>query len=216
MSERLRCTLVSDGSSDRVLLPIVDWLLAQHSRETHFEPTIWAELRELPHPPKTLIEKIVRSLELYPCRILFIHRDAENQTYAERKQEIAVAFSKAQTQISGIPPMTCVIPVRMQEAWFLFDEQAIRGAAGNPNGKVRLNLPSLKQVESLADPKSVLHALLKEASEKRGRKLDEFSPARHAHRLTDHITDYAPLRQLSAFQRFEQDLIDLLEHFSSH
>jgi predicted ATPase len=65
---------------------------------------------------------------------LFVHRDAERELLEKRVAEIhSVVSEAAQTKL--VPPVVCVIPVRMQEAWFLFDESALRRAAGNPNGK---------------------------------------------------------------------------------
>jgi hypothetical protein len=41
----------------------------------------------------------------------------------------------------------------MTEAWLLADESAIRCAAGNPNGRVNLNLPDLQAIEDLPTPR---------------------------------------------------------------
>lgn len=43
-------------------------------------------------------------------------------------------------------------------------EAAIRTAAGNPNGSMRLNLPGLDQIEAIPKPKRELIRLLQEAS----------------------------------------------------
>jgi hypothetical protein len=99
----------------------------------------------------------------------------------------------------------------MLEAWLLFDEDAVRVAAGNPHGKVRLKLPPLKQVESLPDPKSQLYELLKQASELTGRRLKTFNPHERIHRLAELINDFSPLHVLSAFQAFEIDINDLID-----
>jgi hypothetical protein len=40
-------------------------------------------------------------------------------------------------------PVVCVVPVRMMEAWLLIDEMAIRRVAGNPNGRIPIELPVL-------------------------------------------------------------------------
>ena len=129
--KELRYTLVSDGSSDRALLPILSWLLDAHGVHYPIQAD-WADLRRLPDPPKNLASRIEKSLELYPCDLLFVHRDAENCTLARRKAEISeilTAMSLAR------PPAVCVVPVRMLEAWLLFDEAALRRASGNPNGR---------------------------------------------------------------------------------
>jgi hypothetical protein len=98
----------------------------------------------------------------------------------------------------------------MTEAWLLIDEGTMRYAASNPNGKVKLDIPSLKKVEDLPDPKNVLYELLRQASELSGRRLKNFNVYQVVHRLAELTVDYAPLRELSAFQKFEADLSELL------
>ena len=95
----------------------------------------------------------------------------------------------------------------MTEAWLLISDEAIRHAADNPHGTCSLPLPVIRRLESLPDPKAALHQCLLAASEKRGRRLDQFRrdlPYR-VHRVAEMIADYSPLRQLDAFSRFEQD-----------
>ena len=148
------------------------------------------------------------AVKLQPCDLLFVHRDAERASRAERVIEIG----KAQ-DLCAEPrlPAVCVVPVRMTEAWLLFDEAAIRRAAGNPNGHVQLALPDLRDVESLSDPKAILHHQLVVASELGKRRSKTFPVGIAAGRLADHILDFAPLRQLTAFSALEQDLQQLIE-----
>jgi hypothetical protein len=94
----------------------------------------------------------------------------------------------------------------MTEAWFLFDEAAIRQASGNPRGSVSLHLPAFPQIEAEPDPKQVLYDALRNASELHGRRRKKFRPQEAIHRLAELITDYAPLQQLSAFAALEHEL----------
>jgi hypothetical protein len=103
-------------------------------------------------------------------------------------------------------PHVCVIPVRMTEAWLMFDETAIRRASGNPNGNVPLDLPPLKNLESLADPKEVLHKALCKASQRHGRRLKKWRPDEAVAWITHHAGDFSPLRQLPAFAALEEDV----------
>jgi hypothetical protein len=103
----------------------------------------WEDLRQMPRPPKTLEARI---------SALFVHRDAENASRHVRRSEIAAAVQAATFEEGRPPVWVSVIPVRMQEAWFLFDEIAIRRAVGNPSGRVTLHLPSLDKCEDMADP----------------------------------------------------------------
>ena len=52
--------------------------------------------------------------------------------------------------------VVCVVPVRMQEAWLLIDEAALRRAAGDPNGTQPLAMPDVQRLEELADPKQLI------------------------------------------------------------
>jgi hypothetical protein len=110
--------------------------------------------------------------------------------------------------MSGLtmPQHVCVIPVRMQEAWLLFDEAAIRKAAGNPNGKDTLSIPPLRKLEDVPDPKALLHDLLKTASGLKGGRLKRFDPHKSASRITAYVDDFAPLRALPAFASLEDTI----------
>ncbi len=196
----IRYTLLSDGSSDKMLMPILDWLLRQNSPEYAVE-SAWADLARLPRPPKTLPDKVNATLVLYPCDILFIHRDAEKESYEKRHSQITEALKELET-----PPAIYVIPVRMQEAWLLIDETAIRRAAGNPNGRNQINLPPLKSVENLPDPKQILFDLIRESSGLKGARLKKLNHRKCAFLVSQYITDFSPLRSVSAFQALENQL----------
>lgn len=200
----LRFTLLPDGPSDRALLPILSWLLKELTTDRAIQPE-WADLRRLRESPSTLSERMLKAVELYPCDLLFVHRDAESQDVQSRLDEIENAIDNAQIDPADIPVVS-VVPVRMQEAWLLFNESAIRTAAGNPNGSEVLRLPQVRRVESLPDPKSVLYELLRQASGLRGRRLSKFAVSRHAPTVSSFIDDFAPLRELAAFVSLEQEL----------
>ena len=53
----LTYTLLSDGSSDQVLLPVITWLIRQADVPFVLQPE-WADLRRLPIKAKNLREKI--------------------------------------------------------------------------------------------------------------------------------------------------------------
>lgn len=207
--KELRYTLISDGVSDRALLPILTWLLQEHCAEYAIQAE-WADLRRLPRPPRGLANRIKVALELYDCDLLFVHRDAERDPHAVRVGEIRRALAEVAHCLS-LPPAVCVIPVRMQEAWLLFDEFALRQAAGNPHGRQELKLPSLSKVESLADPKKVLHDLLRSASGRTGRRLAQLGVSTCAQRVPQFIKDFSPLRRLPAFNELERELVQTAE-----
>lgn len=203
--KRIRYTLLSDGSSDKMLMPALDWLLKLHCPNHAIEPQ-WADLNRVPRPPKKLTDRIILALELYECDLLFVHRDAEKLPAASRREEILHALIGIDT-----PPAVCVIPVRMQEAWLLFDEWAIRKAAGNPNGRQHIALPTVSMIENLPNPKEILFQLIREASGLSGVRLKRLKPNRLAHNISQTIVDFAPLRTVPAFECLEQELLQIIE-----
>jgi hypothetical protein len=209
--EPLRYTLVGDGSSDRCLLPINDLLLSQDPivSERGFVPQ-WADLRRSLPPPRDLSERIHRARREWPCELMFVHRDAESGTNVPRLTEIRAAF--LDDGLAQIP----VVPVRMMETWLLIDERAIRLAADNPNGASTIPLPELRRLEDEAEPKELLLRCLVLASEKSGRRLDQFRRTlyRRVHRVADLIEDFSPLRRLPAFQQFEASAREALASLS--
>lgn len=187
-----------------MLLPVLDWLLANHAT-VRFAPQ-WADLQRLLDPPQGLEQRVLRTLEIYPCNLLFVHRDAERAPRAARIDEIQAALQPD-------PPAVCVVPIRMQEAWFPFNEAAIRQAAGRPTGRNALQLPPLRRTEAVPDPKNVLHNALLAASGLHGRRRRLFRVRERVHRLADLIEDFAPLRVLTAFAALETELqATLVEH----
>ena len=162
----LRATLVTDGPSDAVLVPILEWLMRRLTLE-RFEIR-WADPRGFPARPRSLAEKLTAAVREYPCRLLFVHRDAEKQDSSVRYDEIAAAANH--TSCSHV----CVVPVRMQEAWLLHDEPALREAAGRPSGTEDLGLPPSHRWDRLPDPKRVLYDALRAASGARGRRARGF------------------------------------------
>jgi hypothetical protein len=199
----LRFTLISEGSSDRALLPVLEWLLQQHSSWTLVGA--WPDLRRLRRPPQGLEEKIRAAMVLAPCEVLFIHRDADREPRRQRALEI-------ERELASFPeqPAVCVVPVRTTEAWLLFAENAIRFAADNPNGRVPLSLPSLDRVERVTDPKKILYAALRQAGESGSRRRRHFSPEERVHRVAQLIDDFSPLRRLLAFEALEADVKALI------
>lgn len=91
----------------------------------------------------------------------------------------------------------------MTETWLLFDAQAIRIAAGNPNGSVKLDLPRPTELENIADPKSVLRNLILKATELGTHRRARFKVSSAIQRVPEYIDDFSSLRVLSAFAALE-------------
>jgi hypothetical protein len=200
----IRYFIISDGSSDRLLIHPIDWLFRSKGIESKGERIDFAQSGLY---PKTISEKIELAIFLYPdIKFLFVHRDAEKESIDFRNNEIESELRKAELEkIQTIK----IIPIRMSEAWLLIDEKAIRKAAGKPFGKVKLNMPTTKRLEQLTNPKEMLKINLEMATEFSGRKKAQFDFNEARQLVGQYTEDFSPLRQLSAFQRLEAD-IDLL------
>lgn len=183
-------------------MPLLTWLLRQQLGNEWAIQTTWADLTRLPRRPSGLTGRVRAALDLYPCDLLFVHRDAERDPLEKRLEEIATACAPLGDDVTVVR----VVPVRMQEAWLLFNEPAIRRAAGNPNGREPLTMPPLKRLADLPDPKETLYQLLRDASGLKGRRLKRFSTQASAPRVADFIDDFTLLRGLKAFAALEEEL----------
>ena len=66
----------------------------------------------------------------------------------------------------------------------------------------------------IADPKALLHELLRTASELSGRRRKKFRVEPAAFRVSHFIEDFGPPRELSAFSAFEKETREVLHnHF---
>jgi hypothetical protein len=91
--DEIRYTLISDGPSDRALLPILTWVLREKGKVSLVQSE-WADLRRLPQPPQSLRDRILCAIDLFPCDLLFVHRDAEREDPESRYREIRSALQE--------------------------------------------------------------------------------------------------------------------------
>ena len=198
-------TLVAEGSADRALIPVIQWLAedANISAKVTYPSLGWNQEKL-----SSMADKITTAIRMEQCNILCIHRDANGAGINARKQEILSAVNEAKRKAGPrafqFPMGVCVIPVRETEAWFLIDKDAICQAAAAPKG-TSVQLPTVGNIENILQPKEHLHEMLKKASGASGRRLKKFRPQERVHRIAELIGDYSPLRALSAFQEFEKD-----------
>ena len=197
--DELVYTLVGEGPTDRRLLAPVDWLFGQLT-ERPFRGQ-WADNRVLPTAGGGLAPKLAAALENFPCDLLLIHRDSDSRDHKPRVCEIDEA-----AEVVGVERYVRVIPVQMQEAWFLFDEAAIRSAVGKPSQRNDLNLPAPRNLEAIADPKDRLNQALRDAAALTGRRRKRFSLPHAANLVAERICDFSPLRGVASFRRLEKEL----------
>ena len=127
----LTYTLLADGSSDKTLMPIINWTLEQIPNIRINSQYAEVSLK----PGAGLLRRAEAAIKFYECDILLVHRDAETLAMDRRIEEITNYL----TELGK--PYVPIVPVRMTEAWLLVDGQAIRSAAGNPRGRIDLSMP---------------------------------------------------------------------------
>jgi hypothetical protein len=205
--KRVTATLVTDGSSDKLLVPLIELLFA-----THTELAYQVNCAEgLPPVTSGLDARIDSALKLFPCDFLFVHRDAEGMDATLRQIEIEASWPDTeQTSV-----LICVIPVRMTEAWLITNQEPIRYAVGNPKGTESLDLPAVKDIESDPDPKKTLFAALKAASGLNATRKRRFNPHQYRHRVSELTDDLEPLRKLRSFRHLEIQIQKHLKNLNS-
>ncbi len=201
----IRYTLLSDGPTDQALMPIIEWILRHNGLDLPLVQQ-WADPQRFPKNSRKLQDRIPWAIDIYPCDILFIHRDAEKETFEQRQIEIEEVVEKCKLSFSTV----CVVPVRMTEAWLLFSELALRRASGNPNGKTPLYIPNISQVEEIPDPKEILYTQLRTASELSGRRLNRFNERYAANLVVSFIEDFFPLLGVPSFKSLNKDVRETL------
>ncbi len=208
--QKIKFTLIADGSSDKTLLRIIKWLLDDLYPEISNDGE-FADFRYLPDPPKTLKSKLVQAKYYFPYNILFIHRDAETinvKTIQERQQQI-----KEEIGEDEFAKVVCIIPVKMMETWLMIDTEAIKKASGNRNYSGPIVLPPVNKLEKESQPKKKLHGLLEQASGLKGRNLQKFNAHKAVHLVAENIKEFNTLRQLEAFRAFELNLTTVVNAY---
>jgi hypothetical protein len=191
----LKITLAADGMSDKILLSLIEWITSS------YDNVAFNRIAFICSPGQKLQFRIPQALEKEPCDILIVHRDAENESYDLREDEISSVFTSKMLSQTFV----CLIPIKMTESWFLHSPAAIRMAAGKQASKVQLNLPSIKNIE-FCDAKKTLEDALKTAGELSGRRLRNFDFHECRHSVARYIDDFSALRELQSFTEFEKNL----------
>lgn len=190
MSRQISFCIVADGGTDRVLVPIIQWALHRLDPDVEIlEPTFSKRHGSL--------QEFFQNYQA-EAMLVFVHRDAESSTLDKRLSEFA------SIERSDVVP---IVPVRMSEAWILFDGTAIAKAADRPSSQV--TAPRVAQLETMLNPKEHLEQLLLEAAgPPTGRRLKDFKRSIVDRRVSvaSLISDYSPLEALPAFSHFQNEL----------
>lgn len=194
----IRTGLITDGSSDRALIPLITLLLKEHLQLPY------DSIEHITCDTNVLSEKVSEVADTYSLDILFIHRDAENTEWTNRISEITNA-----TPSNLMGKVIAVIPVKMTESWLLTDAKVIRNAVGNPTSTTNLEIPVASKLETCA-AKTVLLNALTAASDLGTQRRRKFKPEKFRHRVAELTTDLGLLRNIPSFKRLEDDLKPLL------
>lgn len=200
----IKYILISDGSSDRALINIINYTLKQQ-----FNFDFDGERAEIGlfsrQKVKSLEDKIAVVIDYYEPTLIFIHRDAENQALEKREKEIEAALNK----VDKTKQYAKIIPIKMTESWLLIDEKAIRKASGNPNGTMNLEIPNIQKLETLSDSKKTLEDILRKASGLTGRRLRDLNTRQSIQIIPEYLEDFSPLEKISSYQHFKKEVSKL-------
>ena len=198
--------LVCEGSLDTGLAQHIEELLAQYGASQVDGMASYSG--------RLLSDKVVQGLELAGAvDLLFVHRDADDAGANARFGEIETAVRDS--GYAGI--WVGLVPVRMTEAWLILDDGAIRRTVRNPRGVTPLNLPTPREAERRADPKTILETVLLDASETRGRRRREIREdlPNLRRQLLRNLPVSGPLEELESWARFRDDTVAALQALGS-
>ena len=190
MSRQLTFSVVADGGTDRVLVPIIEWAIHR------LDPQV--EILEPGFSKRHCGVKDFLKDYRSDAVMVFVHRDAERLSLDERMREF-----EPQVRSDVVP----VVPVRMSEAWIPFDGTAIARAAGSSGREV--SVPDISDLETIADSKELLdRLLLTAAGSPSGRRCRNFRRSIIKRRVSvaSYTSDYGPLQALPAFRHFQKHL----------
>ena len=192
MSRQLSWSIVADGETDQMLVPVIEWAIHRLDPDVEIlEPEFQKR--------RGSVQEFLRAYES-GAMLIFVHRDSENLPLADRLVEF-----------DGIirPNVVPVVPVQMSEAWILFDGSAVARAAGSPAAEVLV--PRIGEIENMRNPKERLDELLfLAAGSPAGRrgKIFRRSIAQRRVSVAGYIADYSPLENVPAFRRFQDALAE--------
>ena len=108
MNRQLTRSVVADGGTDRLLVPIIQWAIHQIDPDVEIlEPQFQKRHGS--------VEDFLNAYES-GVMLIFVHRDSESLSLDDRLREFRTVIR---------PNVVPVVPVQMSEAWILFDGVAV-------------------------------------------------------------------------------------------
>ncbi|MDQ3578406.1 MAG: hypothetical protein M3443_12590 [Actinomycetota bacterium] len=199
----LRVLFLGEGISDSGIVPQIEDIAARLVIDIYVTDPDLGRLRT--PPGRAVVDKLrAVSGEGVVFDLIVVHRDADRDGRGARLDEISRAFEP----VLPAARYVAVVPVRMTEAWLLTDEQELRHVAGNPKGKMPLNLPAVSKIESIPDPKQLLKDTLGVASGLSGRKLHKFHNrfSQHRKQLLERLDPAGNVTEVESWKCFVSDL----------
>jgi hypothetical protein len=202
---------LSEGISDQGLVPHIEDIAEEAGAGVVVNAP---DLRWLDHHAGHSVAQKLRAAKRLGegYKLIVLQRDADRQPPQDRRDEMESAVAGEWPEVPHVP----VVPVRMLEAWLPLDEAAIREVAGNPQGRMPLDLPGPSAVERIADPKQVLKNTLAKASGCTGRRLAGLQKRfpHNRHRLLELLDRNGPVSRVPSWRAFAGDLVSALQKIS--
>lgn len=212
----LQPALYAEGPTDEHFLsPLLQRVCEQLCAARAVEPIEVSGVLTLRHPER--ISGAPRAERVLACaneatgawNVLFVHSDGASSSRLAREQKVEPALALLHRQFPAGRGVA-VIPVRETEAWAICDGDALREVLGTTLGDETLGVPRpTRTAEAVRDPKAALDrafAITRPTAHRRKRGTSPLLGALGQQVSVD------TLRRLPAFQEFEQELTQTLEH----
>ncbi len=199
----LRAGLYAEGPTDyRFLMPLLDRLIHELAAGALVQDFDVADTLPMDTPgntPKGREHALPAAISAAwgECTLFVIHADGAGDPERIRRTAIDPGLRKAKEEHPGLAAAACV-PVRELEAWMLVDGEVFSRLL---RGRGEPELP--RDVEAELDPKRTLRQVLNQMGARSGKLEDPYDFFGANVRL-------AALRRLTAFQRFEVELVDAI------
>ena len=207
----IRFALIAEGGTEAPLVDILQSLCRRAGEQDVLG--IWGnDLLALTSTAKDVRSQIQRVFEYQPdLNLVFVHRDADAADDTHARAVVAAGAEASGALLRTI----AVVPIQETEAWLLTNEAEIRRVAGNPRGRVPLDLPKVGRIEQRASPKEVLRQVLAQAA-KPGRQQREIRSndkvfARLRRQLLERLDIEGSVTALSAWQKLIFDIASAVE-----